>query len=58
MPPLPRYVNGRKVIGTRWVDGRVVSVLAPNEEDQAAIKKVLKDSETAAREVTFVPSEK
>jgi hypothetical protein len=54
----PKYVNGRKVIGTRWLDGHVVYVLAPNEEDQAATQRALKESEDGAREVTFQPATK
>ncbi len=54
----PQYINGRKVIGTRWQNGHVVYILAPSEEDQAATQKALKESEAAAKEVTFQPATK
>ena len=54
----PRFIEGRKVIGTQWVDGHVVYILAPNAEDRAATQKALKESEEAARNVTFAPSGK
>jgi hypothetical protein len=54
----PRYIDGRKVIGTRWENGHVVYMVAPNEEDRAATQKALKDSADAARNVTFEPARK
>ena len=54
----PRYINGRKVVGARWVNGHVVYLLEPSEEDRAATQKALKDSDEAARTVTFEPTGK
>ncbi len=52
----PQYMNGRRVIGSHWKDGHIVYVLEPNEEDRTAFKEALKESEAAAREVTFRPA--
>lgn len=49
----PKEIDGQKVIGTRWVKGRVVYILEGNED---AMKKGAAEAEEASKGVVFAPT--
>ena len=52
----PTEINGHKVVGTRWVNGHVVYVLAESESDQARMRDSARAAEEASKGVVFKPS--
>ena len=53
----PNTVDGRKVIGSRWINGRLVYFVEPSAQDLADFQKQLKESEEAGRKTTFQPKD-
>ena len=51
----PSEIDGHKVIGSKWVDGRVVYVLAVKEDDQKRMREMAMEAEEAAKGVVFRP---
>jgi len=48
----PKEINGKKVVATRWVDGRVVYIL---EGDKEAMKRAAEEAREAAKGLVFKP---
>lgn len=52
----PKEINGHKVVGTRWVDGHLVYVLAESDTDRERMRASAEEADTAAKGVVFKPS--
>lgn len=48
-------INGRKVIGSRWVNGQIVYLLADDKADAQAMKKASDDAKNASKGIVFKP---
>lgn len=51
----PKTIDGRPVIGTRWVDGKVVYVLGETEADRQRLQEGAREAEVAGKDVVFKP---
>jgi len=49
----PKTIQGRKVVGSNWVQGVKVYHLEPNEDDILALQKTLRESAEAVKEIVF-----
>lgn len=52
----PREINGHKVVGTRWVNGHLVYVLAESESDQERMRDAAQAAGEASKTVVFKPT--
>lgn len=52
----PQEISGHKVVGTRWVNGHVVYVLADSEADKQRMRDSAEEADEAARSVVFHPT--
>ncbi|HWL15680.1 MAG TPA: hypothetical protein VNR00_08745 [Opitutus sp.] len=48
----PQTIDGRRVIGTRWVNGRIVYVL---EGDEEALRRGANEATEASEGIVFAP---
>lgn len=51
---MPFYVDGRRVIGTTWVDGKRVFILESSKKDREITKQAARESQEAAAGIVFV----